>query len=411
MNSSVIPHYALRSLARHARRTLLSVLGVAVGVAIACIGAAYNLGLARMMTRTVVESGLGHLRIAPAAWAGSHDETLQLAHWREVRQQVERDPAVLVAAPHARTNALLGFGTHIAGVAITGVDPAVEPRVTRYLRQMAAGRYLQADDTGAVIGMATATKLDVGVGDALMVTVVGERGKLASAMLPITGIVATGSPEIDATICQVTLPAFTSITGIRGVNEISVLLRDDGQAAAAARRLAHGLPAGDVVLTWQQIDPALAAMVKQKTSASSIGIVIMLLVVVLGVMSAQLSAALERRREFAMLAALGMTAGQIGRLLTIETLFLGAGGGLAGLLLGLPAVYYLATVGLNMSAMFHQTNLVFSNTLMDPVFYAAMGWWLAPLALGVGLGATGLASLYPAWFAARTDPAAAMRVN
>ena len=48
--------------------------------------------------------------------------------------------------------------------------------------------------------------------------------------------------------------------------------------------------------------------------------------------------------------------------------------------------------------------------LIDPIMRGDFGWWIGPYVAAIALGATVAASLYPAWFASRTDPAAALRV-
>jgi ABC-type lipoprotein release transport system permease subunit len=52
----------------------------------------------------------------------------------------------------------------------------------------------------------------------------------------------------------------------------------------------------------------------------------------------------------------------------------------------------------------------FQGVIFEPILYGDLGPWVVGYALGVGVGATLLASLHPAWFAARTDPAAALRL-
>jgi ABC-type lipoprotein release transport system permease subunit len=299
----------------------------------------------------------------------------------------------------------------VAGVEMTGVDPRVEQRATRYVRTVAEGRYLREDDAGAVvIGRALAEQLDVALDDDLMVTLVGRDGGLEAAMLRIVGIVDTGSRELDAAVCQVTLSELQRITDIPGAGEISILLKDANRMPRAADALRRRLPAGDEVLTWMQVAPELYGGVKMDEGFAKISIGIIVIVVLLGVMSAQLTAALERRREFAVLTALGMRAGQIARLLLVETVLLGVAGGLLGLLLAAPIVYYLATVGLNLANMMGG-EVVFANIMLDPILYSDFGPWMIGYSLLTALSATLLASLYPAWFAARTDPAAAMRVT
>ena len=91
-------------------------------------------------------------------------------------------------------------------------------------------------------------------------------------------------------------------------------------------------------------------------------------------------------------------------------LILGLLGSVLGLVFGLPAAYYVATKGIDFTD-FYGSDMSVSNVLFDPVFKGDFGWWLVPLAFELALAATLLSSLYPAWFAIRTDPAVALRVE
>ncbi len=80
-----------------------------------------------------------------------------------------------------------------------------------------------------------------------------------------------------------------------------------------------------------------------------------------------------------------------------------------GLAVGTPIVWRLARTGLDFSRYFG-SSYSFGGFLLEPVIYMDFGWWIPPYVLSVAVGATMIASLYPAMFAARTDPAAALRV-
>ena len=137
-------------------------------------------------------------------------------------------------------------------------------------------------------------------------------------------------------------------------------------------------------------------------------IVIIVVVVSLGITSAQLTAVLERRREFGVLLALGMKSRQIVGLLLMEGIVIGVGGGIAALALGGPFVWLIVEKGVDFAKLMGTTS--FSGILIDPVFRGQGGWWIVPYAFGVSVASTLLASLYPARFATRTDPADALRV-
>jgi ABC-type lipoprotein release transport system permease subunit len=135
------------------------------------------------------------------------------------------------------------------------------------------------------------------------------------------------------------------------------------------------------------------------------------LVVFLGIASAQLAAVLERRREFAVLAALGMKGGRLVRIMLTEGVILGVTGGVLALFIGLPTTYLSATRGIDFRGWSGGADYGISNILLEPVVYGDFGWWLVPLALGLAVVSTTLSSLYPAWYALHTDPASALRVD
>ena len=411
MRASSTARLALRALGRNVRRTLLSAVGVGVGCALAVFIAGFVRGGMQIRVRSIAESGFGHARIAPAAWEQTRDNELRLQDWpAELRAARETD-GVKVAAPHARSQALLAFGTRVAGVEMLGVDPPAEEQTNRLIRNIAEGRYLRSGDSGAtVVGSTIAERLDVELDDDLFLTVVGPDGQMLYAMLRIVGIARTGSRDIDATICHVTLADLQSFTGFAGAGEITITFDDPERIDELSARLAARVPSGDSVLTWKQILPEQGGDADSDRAFMNLFVGIVVVVVVLGVTSAQLTAMLERRREFAVLMALGMKAGHVVRLVLAEATALGIVGGAAGLLLGGPAVYYTATRGIDVRSMM-EGDLSISGVLFEPVFYADMGMWIVPHALLVGLVSTVVAALYPAWYVLKTDPTSALSLR
>ncbi len=188
------------------------------------------------------------------------------------------------------------------------------------------------------------------------------------------------------------------------------LVLDDWRAVGEARdRLAAARKRGDEAMTWGEINPEFEGHLEQDRASTRFVSAIVLLVVLLGVASAQLAAVLERRREFAVLAALGMRGWRMVRLVLQEAIALGLAGCAAGLAVGFPIVWWISTRGLDFRRLMG-ASWSFQGVVFEPVIYGDMGAWIVSYALTVSVGATVLASLYPAWFAARTDPATALRV-
>jgi ABC-type lipoprotein release transport system permease subunit len=402
--------YALRSLRRNARRTALSIVGIGIGCALALFMESLNRGRDELFARMGAYGGAGHVRIVPEGWRDRRDPRLRLANLQTDVEAVQQLSGVAAVTLRARAQALVAMGTHVVPVEVVGVDPRTEPSTNRFARNVTQGRYLQSSDTGAVvIGQAIADRLVAGLDDDILVTAVGRNGDIESMLLRIVGIVRTGSDEIDATICQVVLKDVERLTGLSGAGEVTLILDDWERADSAKAALSQAIGSPDDVVTWGEISPEFKGHLEQDNAVSRLVSGIILLIVVLGVASAQLAAVLERRREFAVLSALGMRSRMIIAVLLQEALAIGIASATLGLLLGLPFVWTLATRGIDLSQ-YMGASYSFQGVLIEPVIYGDFGVWTAWYVLTVAIVVTVIASLYPAWFASRTNPADALRV-
>jgi ABC-type lipoprotein release transport system permease subunit len=401
--------YAVRSLWRHPRRTVLSMLGVGIGVAIGLIATSWMRGGAEMQIRAVSESGAGHLRVAPKGWTDRRENTLRLPNPEEIAEVIRSTPTVELAAPRARVNGLLAFGNRNAGVEIVGVNPNVEQRVNRIVfKSELVGRYLHPGDKGSVvIGRTLAERLRVEVDDDLYVTLSGPEG-VRSAMLRIVGVLSTGARDLDAGICHVNLEVLEEISGYEGIGEISILLDDYRRIEETRKELARKLENVEV-LSWKEVNPAIAANVDGDRGFMRALVAIIIVVVGLGIVSAQLTAVMERRREIAVLTALGMKAQQVIGLVVIEAVTIALGGSAIALCIGGAVAHRLASRGVDLRA-FMGEEFSFGDVLLDPYIYGDFGFWIVFYALTVSIAATVTASFYPAWIASRVEPADALRM-
>jgi ABC-type lipoprotein release transport system permease subunit len=409
MIGSVSARYAVRSLTRQPKRTILSVVGVGVGCAMSVFAAAWMRGGSEMQIRAASESGAGHLRIVHRDWPELRRNTLRLKEWPAALEAARSLPGVRHIAVRARTSGLLAFGNRSAGVEITGVDPRAERVANRVVyKSSITGRYLEPDDVNAVvIGRALAQRLDVEVDDDLYATLAGKE-EIQSVMLRIVGLIDTGVRDLDAAICHVNWRDVERITGYAGPGDISMLLDDYRLLDARREELAAAVPAGNTVVTWREVNPDIAGNVEGDRAFTRGILAAIVAVVMLGIASAQMTSVLERRREFAVLSALGMRTRQVVALMGLEGLLVGLAGTAVALGIGGSAAYYISTHGVNLAA-FMGSDFTFGNALFDPYMQGDFGTWIVWHALGVCVAATLLAFMYPAWLATRTDPADALR--
>lgn len=411
MSAPLIGKYAVRTLGRNVRRTFLSVVGIGIGVAIAIFMTAFMNGSTQMRVRAIAESGFGHVMVAHSDWNVSRDSDLRLTDWEDELEAVRAMPGVKVAAPHTRTTALLAFGTRVSGVQMLGVDPAAEAASSRLVLAVSEGRYLQDGDSDvAVVGSTIADRLDVELEDDLLVTVVDAAGEMEYAMLRIVGIIDTGSRDMDASICHVTLADVERLTKLPGAGEISVTLDEPLKMDSMVPRLKEVVSPSDDVLTWMQVVPAQGGDYQSDKGFMNMLSGTVIVVVMLGIAGAQLTAILERRREFAVLIALGMKSSQVVRLILFEAVVLAVMGAAIGLLLAWWPVHYTATVGFDFSTLLGE-ELSMSGVLLEPIIYSIPGAWIFAHAIIIALVSTLIAAVYPAVYALRTDPTSALSLR
>jgi ABC-type lipoprotein release transport system permease subunit len=389
---------------------VLSIAGIAIGCTLALFMESMNRGRSELFARAGAASGVGHVRIVPAGWRVRRDDRLRLAAWEKDLAIARAVPGVAFVTARVRAQTLLAVGTHVVPVELTGVQPDIEPKVFRYVQRVQQGRYLRAGETGdIVLGRALADRLTAEVDDEIVATTVGPDGSIESALFRLVGIVDTGNSESDSAVSQVALEDVQRLSRIAGAGEISLVLTDYRATKAVRAHLAPLVAGGDEVMTLSEIAPDIEGHFKQDETVTKFVSGIILLIVLLGVASAQLAAVLERRREFAVLSALGMSGPRLVGLVVQEAVIIGAGGVAVALLGGVPIVWRFAHHGLDLGK-YVGGNFSFQGVLFDPVIYGDFGWWIVSYVTAVCLGATILASLYPAWYAARTDPAVALRV-
>jgi ABC-type lipoprotein release transport system permease subunit len=251
---------ALRSVARNARRSALSVVGIAIGCILALVMESLNRGKTELFARVGASSGIGHVRVVPAGWRTRHDPQLRLGDWEADIAAARSLPGVVVVTARTRGQVLLAVGTHVVPVEMVGVDPAVEPRMFRYVEHVQDGRYLRAGEPGTlVVGQVIADQLTAGVDDEVVATAVGPGGEIQSALLRIVGVVRTGSDEADAGVCQVLRGDVEQLTGRPGAGEVSLILADYRQAGVVRAQLASRIAHGDDVMTMTELAPEIEA--------------------------------------------------------------------------------------------------------------------------------------------------------
>ncbi|MEO8670527.1 MAG: lipoprotein-releasing ABC transporter permease subunit [Tahibacter sp.] len=334
--------------------------------------------------------------------------------WPSALAKAQQNPHVKGAAPYIEREAMLQ-GQRVAGAIVRGVKPEAEPSVSDLDRKMIAGRLdeLKPGAFHIVLGKELAYKLGVDVGDSVIVYAPEIRASPVGALprlrrFSVVGIFEAGMEEYDAGLAVVHLDDAQRLYQMDGPGGIRLKLDDMFQAFDVARNLAQDLGGLYRVRDWMAGHANFFRAIAMEKRVMFMILSLIVAVAAFNLVSTLVMLVTDKQADIAILRTLGASPRSIMGVFMVQGVVVGAIGIAIGVLCGV-------VLALNLEPLVkwveHKTGISF---LSPDVYYISdlpsdLHWndvgWIALLGFGFCL----IATLYPAWRAARTEPAAALR--
>ena len=331
--------------------TLISVLGVALGVAVLIIVISVMSGFDHDLRGKILGFN-AHVKISTIAGTmENYPDVMRLVSSNENVHGVAPFVLgpVLVETEPADTNTQESL---TAAPWVRGVDVNTESSVSVLPKSIIAGSF-DLNGRSLVIGGDFANKMNLKVGDRVAITSPAAAKKMkenygkanAEMILPddytVTGIFSMGYFEYDVNVIATSLENAQELYNLGdGVHGLLVMLRDPYQAPSVSNELAAALGPNYTVTTWMAENSAiLGALIVEKNVMFYL-LFFIVLVAALCILSAQITFVVQKTREIGMLKALGATNLQISGIFLGQSAIIGVLGVLAGYGLGVLAVMY-----------------------------------------------------------------------
>jgi ABC-type lipoprotein release transport system permease subunit len=289
-----------------------------------------------------------------------------------------------------------------------GADPALEAGVSRIMGALVRGRLPTLGGNDILIGTEMARQLDVDVGDEVILVVPAADGSMGNDLYFVSGVFHSGLAELDATYAVVPINSLQLLVALpeSRVHEIAAAVSDPWEASEAADRVAEQLaPSGLAIEVepWTRLRPEMLDYARLAQAWNGIVIFIVFAIALFGVANTMLMATFERRREIAVMLALGTTPWAIVSTVLAEALALGIISLLLGGAITLPVMMWFYHAPPSLAWLYG--DYTFMGALIRPVLRVEPNLSIA-LWTGFALLVTALvAALYPAAKAARVPPA------
>ena len=384
-----------RRLAR--ATTIAAMLGICMGVAALIIAFALSNGFRDEMREKILQ-GTAHVSVVRA-------DGRAIENYPELGNRL-REVEGVVSASATTYDGAIARGPKGSGYAvIRGIEneggQSIQAR--QWLSEGSFGPLFEQSPStvNAVVGSELAARIGVSVGDVFQIIPANETAAGPTRRLRVAGIFRSGLFEYDSTWVYV---AFDTATALAGNNHaasvMSVQVSDADNVKQVAAAMAKTLGNAYTIIDWQQANqPLFAALALERR----MGLFIIGLIIAIGTLNITtmlILVVVERRRDIAILNALGATRTGVMLLFVIEGAVVGAIGAIAGVVLGLVACFIGNHFKLvSLPADVYSISNVPLIARASEVFLAA----LIAFALSV------LATIYPARAASRMRPVEALR--
>lgn len=389
--------------------SLTSMIGLALGVVVMIVVLSVMNGFDHEMRTRV-------LGMVPHATVESYQP---ISDWQGIAGQIKtQHPNVLEVAPFIQMQGLLSAGGTVQKVLINAVDPNEERKVSiiDQFFQQGSLQSLKPGEFGIIIGDKAATNLGVKLGD--KVTFIAPEVSVTPAgMFPrmkrftVVGTFHVGAGELDGYVAMVHIDDAARMRRLKEgqVEGLRLKLDDLFQAPRTAWEIARTLKGNDYFARdWTRSHGNLYQAIRMEKSMIGLLLLLIVAVAAFNIISTLVMVVTDKKADIAILRTLGATPGQIMATFMVQGTVIGVIGtfigGVLGILAALNVSSAIALLERLLGHKFLNADVYFIDYLPSQLMSEDV-----ILVCSAALILSFFATLYPAWRAARTQPAEALR--
>jgi lipoprotein-releasing system permease protein len=386
---------------------MISMMGIALGVAALIVVLSVMNGFGKELRERT---------LSMTAHATITGQDGKLENWQAVQAKVQGNPDIIDMAPYTQGEAMITNGSRVSGALIRGILPDLEIKVAEVADRMVSGHLgdLKEDEFGIILGRELASALGVFEGD--KVTLITPQASVTPiGVLPrlrrftVVGVFEVGMHQFDRSLALVYLSDAQKLFSSQGkVDGLRLKLHNMDKAREVGNDIEHTLGEDYWVQDWTDMNSNLFKALQTEKVVMFIILLLIVAVAAFNIISTLVMTVKDKQSDIAILRTIGMTPGSLMVIFIIQGVIIGLVGTFLGILLGVP-------IALNVNEIVHFIEQLFHTRFLSPdVYYITeihsdlrlhevLTYAFSAFALSI------LATIYPAWRAAKVQPADALR--
>jgi lipoprotein-releasing system permease protein len=387
--------------------SVVSMLGLALGVAVLIVVLSVMNGFERELRSRI-------LSVTAHATLMGIDGTLE--DWRMAQRLAEAHPEVSAAVPYVEVQAMLVHGARSAPTQLRGVLPAQERRAVSLAQRISGGsiEQLQPGSFRIVLGDALAESLGVAVGSD--VVLIAPRGSVTPAgfaptmrRFRVSGLFHSGMYEYDSALALAPLQDCARIYRLGDkVTGLRLALRDPLAAPRVVRELAQQIGGGFYISDWTRNHASFFRSIQVSKTMMFMILILVVAVAAFNIVATLVMVVKDKRPAIATLRTLGALPRNVLAIFTVQGMLIGLTGTVGGALLGWLISAHVAGLVAALERLSGQQFLDARVYFMSEL-PAYVEWHDVLQVCALAFALCAVATLYPAWRAALTQPAEALR--
>jgi ABC-type lipoprotein release transport system permease subunit len=302
---------------------------------------ALQLGTYDNMVRNSVEFYNGYIQIHNKGYWNDKTLNNSFEYNEIIEQEILAIDNVKGLIPRIEAFGLIASDENTKGGIILGIDIEKENQLTKVKEKIIEGRMPNKGANEIVIAENLAAYLGVAINDTVVILSQGYHSVNAAGKYILTGIIRYPNPQLNNSLSFLDYEKAAELFSMDGrLTSWVVNLEKHKKIKETAKLITEKLPENFEVMHWEEMLPELVQQIKSDNDSGLMILYILYIIIAFGIFGTVLMMTAERKKEFAVMVALGLQKTKLCILIAVESFYIVILGVLGGVLSAVPIIYY-----------------------------------------------------------------------
>ena len=332
---------AWRNIWRKRKRSIIVLVSIAFSIIITISLRSLMLGNGDKMVEAGVKN-VGYIQIHTVHYWKDKSINDLFADEEKLRNKINSVDGISQIIPRLQNFSLASGNKTSKASLVLGIDADQENEFNKVKSRIVKGNFFTSSSNDIVIAEGLAKYLKLTVGDTLVLIGQGYQANIAAGKYKISGVAKIANPQMNLMLVYMPLPLAQAYNSALGMCSAFMLnIEDKSETKRIANELKSKLGNNYEVMTWDEMIPEVLNGLKIDTTIFTLLSSCLFLIVGFGIIGTIIMMALERKKEFGMLQAIGLQKTQIQTVIFLESLMLGITGIIIGLSIAIPFMIFM----------------------------------------------------------------------